>query len=446
MSSYYDGLNEKLLNTIPKNANKILELGCANGKLGRRYKELNNHVFWVGIDINKNAIQEASKYLDEAYQIDIDKADLLNIGKDFDTIVIGDLLEHLKNPEDLLDKLYDLSLPNASLVCCIPNTAHISIVERLLSGDFSYDQMGLLDVTHTRLFSASSAIKIFLNSGWLPDIVNRYDTPLRVDKFTESILNSAGILGIPRTTALDQLSLYQMIIKCEKWPLTIFEKNGPEEPFSVIVPVNRPWQYELNILRSPGLKEINADIVPVFNAKSAADAYQIGAEKSKHQWKILVHQDVYFPSCTGLAIRRHLGKLSEKKFTRHAIGFAGLKEAFDGNFDKSGLVIDRKRLFKHSTTNHACSIDEFAVALHEEADVVIDPKMGWHLWGTDLCMQSKNAFNQYQNKIIDVPLFHNSTNDFTLPNDFYESLNQIFLKYPQLKSLHTLCGEFNKKI
>jgi hypothetical protein len=117
MSSYYDGLNEKLLNTIPKNANKILELGCANGKLGRRYKELNNHVFWVGIDINKNAIQEASKYLDEAYQIDIDKADLLNIGKDFDTIVIGDLLEHLKNPEDLLDKLYDLSLPNASLVC-----------------------------------------------------------------------------------------------------------------------------------------------------------------------------------------------------------------------------------------------------------------------------------------------------------------------------------------
>lgn len=443
MSSYYDGLNIKLLESIPKNAMKVLELGCANGKLGRRYKEFNKNTHWVGIDISKKAISEASKQLDETYEINIDSDDLDNIGKNFDVIVIGDLLEHLKNPEDLLDRIYDLSLPTVSLICCIPNTAHISIVERLLSGDFSYDEMGLLDKTHTRLFSAASAIKTFLNSGWLPDIIDRYDTPTRTDAFMESIVNSAKTLGIPRVTAIDQLSLYQMIIKCEKWPLTIFEQPGPTAPFSIIVPVNKPWQYDLNILRSPGLKEINAEIIPVFNATSAADAYQTGAQKSSHPWKILVHQDVYFPTGTGMAIGRNLGKLSSRNITQHPVGFAGMKTDANGKISKSGLLIDRKNLFNNGAANNACSIDEFAVALHEDANVAIDPNMGWHLWGTELCLQSKNKSNQYQAKIIDVPLFHNSINDFILPEDFLKSLNKLYLKYPNIKSIDTLCGTFS---
>ena len=41
MSNYYDGLNEKLLAAIPAQAQRVLELGCANGRLGRRYKEVN---------------------------------------------------------------------------------------------------------------------------------------------------------------------------------------------------------------------------------------------------------------------------------------------------------------------------------------------------------------------------------------------------------------------
>jgi hypothetical protein len=50
--------------------------------------------------------------------------------------------------------------------------------------------------------------------------------------------------------------------------------------------------------------------------------------------------------------------------------------------------------------------------------------MGWHLWGSDLCIQSKNELDKYQTRIIDVPLFHNSTNDFIFPEDFHKSLYQ----------------------
>jgi hypothetical protein len=37
MSNYYDGLNQKLLAAIPTDAQRVLELGCANGRLGQRF-------------------------------------------------------------------------------------------------------------------------------------------------------------------------------------------------------------------------------------------------------------------------------------------------------------------------------------------------------------------------------------------------------------------------
>jgi 2-polyprenyl-3-methyl-5-hydroxy-6-metoxy-1,4-benzoquinol methylase len=446
MNSYYDGLNQKLLHAIPTNARKILELGCANGRLGQRYKELNRNSRWIGIDIAKSAVAEASQVLDEAHQVDIDVLELSNLGSGFDVIVIGDLLEHLKSPEYVLDKLYNLSSPNAVLVCCIPNMAHLSVIERMICGDISYDDMGLLDRTHTRFFSTSSAIKMFLDSGWLPDICDQYDSPPRNSEFLNSVISAASALGVPKQTALGQLSLYQMIARCQKWDMAILKEQGPMAPFSVIVPVNRPWQYDLNILRSPGLKEVNAEIIPVLNANSAADAYQTGAAKAKNDWKIIAHQDVYFPSGSGLAIARHFGNLSAKGATANAVGFAGLEERTDGSTVMTGMLIDRKRLFKHPTSEAACSIDEFAVALHSEAQVKIDPRLGWHMWGTDLCLQSEQKFSKHSSRVVDIPLFHNSTNDYALPSEFDRSVETIFMKYKNLYFVNTLCGKFSNQI
>jgi SAM-dependent methyltransferase len=442
MNSYYDGLNTKLLEAIPRNATKVLELGCANGKLGARYKQLNTSTFWVGVDVNAEAVHEASGRLDEVYQLDLDMEGLAKIGRGFDVIVIGDLLEHLKKPEALLNALYDISNSNSTLICCLPNMAHISVIERMICGDFTYDEMGLLDITHTRMFSAPSAMKIFLDSGWLPDMVNKYEAPPNNNQFLRRILEAAESLGVPTRTAFSQLALYQMIIKCEKWTMDILKQKGPMESFTVIVPVNRPWQHSLNIMRSPGLKEINAEVISVSNATSAAQAYEIGASKANNPWKIIAHQDVYFPTGSGLAIARHLGDLSSRGLTAYAVGFAGLGISNSGLVEKAGMVVDRKNLFNYLGSNQAASIDEFAVALHSNAMTPIDPQLGWHLWATDLCIQSIDSSNKYQSRIITIPIFHNSTNDYTLPKQFHESLGILFKKYPGIKKLLTLCGEF----
>ena len=109
MSNYYDGLNLKLLSAIPDDAKRVLELGCANGRLGRRFKELHPGVNWLGVELNPTAAADASRVLDKVVMLDLDQADLSAVGQDFDVIVIGDLLEHLKSPGDTLSALYDMS-------------------------------------------------------------------------------------------------------------------------------------------------------------------------------------------------------------------------------------------------------------------------------------------------------------------------------------------------
>ena len=174
MSNYYDGLNLKLLDAIPADAKRVLELGCANGRLGRRFKELHPGVSWWGVELMADAAASAAQFLDRVIQLDLDHADLAQLEGGFDVIVIGDLLEHVREPLRLLESLYDLATPGAQIVCCLPNMAHLSVIERLVAGDISYDSMGLLDATHVRFYSPASAFKTFLDAGWLPHLRDQY--------------------------------------------------------------------------------------------------------------------------------------------------------------------------------------------------------------------------------------------------------------------------------
>ena len=112
---------------------------------------------------------------------------------------------------------------------------------------------------------------------------------------------------------------------------------------------------------------------------------------------------------------------------------------------KAGLVIDRTTLFRHQPSAGAVSMDEFAVALHRDSDVSIDPALGWHLWATDLCLQAEQKAKRPIAQILDVPLFHNSTNAHQLPPEFHTSARVLLDKYPARQRFETLCGELTRK-
>lgn len=447
MSNYYDGLNLKLLEAIPADARRVLELGCANGRLGAAFKERHPQATWWGVDMSEQAVAAAAQLLDRAVRLDLDHADLSVLEGGFDVVVIGDLLEHLREPARLLEALQDLTVPGAHIVCCLPNMSHLSVIQRLVAGDISYDDMGLLDRTHTHFYSPASAFKVFLDAGWLPHLQDSYRVESAPNAFTTHVVRAAESLGVPAATALRNLGLYQMILVCAKWSLAALQRPGPMRAFSAIVPVNRPWQHELNIARSPGLKEVGAEVICVQGAASAAAAYETGVRRASHPWRVMLHQDVYLPAGSGLAIARCLGELEEAGLQGVPVGFAGLCAVSPQDPSRvayAGSVIDRTTRFSHGASDTGVSIDEFAVALHAQCVAQIDPVLGWHLWGTDLCLQALERAGRPVARILDIPLFHNSTNDYVLPDAFQHSAGLLLAKHPQHARIPTLCGELSR--
>ena len=99
---YYDNFNPDLFNEIPNNLSKILELGCGAGALGERYKSFNPCSHWCGLELIEEQANRAKDKLDRVFCIDIENSFPIIQDEQFDALIIGDVLEHLKDPWTVL--------------------------------------------------------------------------------------------------------------------------------------------------------------------------------------------------------------------------------------------------------------------------------------------------------------------------------------------------------
>jgi SAM-dependent methyltransferase len=164
---YYDNVNLDLLNRIPLGVERILELGCGSGALGAAYKRRNPGCEWIGVELIETAAKQAKGVLDTVFIGDIedDDFDWHLIRADYDAIVFGDVLEHLRDPWRVLKKLVGFLKATGYVVSCIPNVGHIQVISQLLKGDFEYAASGLLDRTHLRFFTLKTMRHLYKGAG-----------------------------------------------------------------------------------------------------------------------------------------------------------------------------------------------------------------------------------------------------------------------------------------
>ncbi|MEI7668818.1 MAG: glycosyltransferase [Pseudomonadota bacterium] len=85
----------------------------------------------------------------------------------FDAILILDVIEHLPNPELFMENLHKWCVnQNPKIIITTPNIAFFIQRIMLLFGQFNYGKRGILDKTHTRLFTFASLRRIIRNSGY----------------------------------------------------------------------------------------------------------------------------------------------------------------------------------------------------------------------------------------------------------------------------------------
>ena len=215
---------------------------------------------------------------------------------------------------------------------------------------------------------------------------------------------------------------------------------------AVVVAVNNDKQFSEYVLASPGLKEIKVQIIPVRGSKSGAEAFYQGVQQTECPWILYCHQDVFFPEGSGQAIEKILPSLSKDTI----LGFAGMVGKLNSDDVKGTGIVQSGRsglIDFPSRRTDAISLDEFAIVLNRECKYKIDPKLGWHLWGTDLCLQS--AIDGCSARVERVLLTHYSSHDYIgdggLPAEFFDSQNILIAKYHQLHTIHSLCVMWHRE-
>jgi 2-polyprenyl-3-methyl-5-hydroxy-6-metoxy-1,4-benzoquinol methylase len=145
---------------VPRSAKRILDVGCATGLLGANLKERQDCEV-VGVEPNVALAHAACARLDRVLQEDVEALATSTFTAEFDCITCGDVLEHLRDPWTVVEKLSTWLRPGGSLVTTIPNVGHWSIVLDLLQGRWNVIPFGLLCWGHLRFFSRQGIEQLF---------------------------------------------------------------------------------------------------------------------------------------------------------------------------------------------------------------------------------------------------------------------------------------------
>ncbi len=157
---------------------RVLEFGCASGSMSRMLSLSGCRV--TGVELNPAAAAEARHFCQEVIVADLDSRSLDDILPEttFEAAVFGDVLEHLRDPQRVLDDTRPFIAAGGFVVLSIPNIAHGSVRLSLLAGKFDYKDAGLLDDSHVRFFTLSNVVDLCLRAGYRIESIERTRMPI----------------------------------------------------------------------------------------------------------------------------------------------------------------------------------------------------------------------------------------------------------------------------
>jgi 2-polyprenyl-3-methyl-5-hydroxy-6-metoxy-1,4-benzoquinol methylase len=187
-----DSTHGKIVALVPP-ATRVLEFGCATGYMSEVLKNRLGCTV-TGIEISPEAAALAEQHCERVIVGDAERIDYAAelAGEEFDVVLFADVLEHLKEPGDVLRRIRPFIAENGVVIASIPNIAHGSVRLALLGGEFRYRDWGLLDDTHLRFFTRASIQDLFEETGfvvthWMRQRLDVGETEINVPDVPEEV-------------------------------------------------------------------------------------------------------------------------------------------------------------------------------------------------------------------------------------------------------------------
>lgn len=161
--------NEWAFHQVEANSH-VLEIGSSNGNLVSHLTGEKGCTADI-VEISEEAGREAARFARAACIGDVE-GDLNGTrwfeklsGNRYDYIIILDVLEHIRNPEETLGRLRDLLREDGTILLSVPNIAHNAVLLNLLQNKFEYTNVGLLDNTHIHFYTYESLKQMLNHAG-----------------------------------------------------------------------------------------------------------------------------------------------------------------------------------------------------------------------------------------------------------------------------------------
>lgn len=189
----------------------VADLGASRGVLSAQIARKVAHVTSADVEAPTDAGDA------EAIALDLDGDFDRVLGHDrYDCVLVLDVLEHLKRPEEGVRKLGEILKPGGTLYASTGNVAFLVMRLSLFLGQFNYGKRGILDLTHTRLFTIYSFRKLLSNGGFVIKEVHGFGPPIR-----DMVGASASLRAADRTSGIlarlwPRLFAFSFLIVAEK--------------------------------------------------------------------------------------------------------------------------------------------------------------------------------------------------------------------------------------
>jgi 2-polyprenyl-3-methyl-5-hydroxy-6-metoxy-1,4-benzoquinol methylase len=153
----------KLLDAVGT-GRRVLDVGCSSGYLAQPLSERGNTI--VGVELDPVAARAAEAFCERVLVGDVETMELPLESGSFDVVLCGDVVEHLRDPGAALTRLRPFLKPGGRIVLSTPNVANWAIRLSLLGGRWRYTDRGILDRTHTHLFTRATLAEALRHAGY----------------------------------------------------------------------------------------------------------------------------------------------------------------------------------------------------------------------------------------------------------------------------------------
>ena len=146
---------------------RVLELGTGPGTVTRILHDKGCKV--TGVEMDPDTLATCAPFCERTLQANLEDPlwwQPLD-GEKFEVIICADVLEHLRDPRPLLEKLPVFLMEGGCVLISLPNASHLTIVASLLGGRFPYQKNGLLDNTHLKFYGREDFDALLRECGFL---------------------------------------------------------------------------------------------------------------------------------------------------------------------------------------------------------------------------------------------------------------------------------------